>query len=168
TSKDLLDIIIYYINHITNQKIEDPLIFIKKILKFLEFNYFSPFIEHYLQKNIWQNRFFVYLGSLLIQFYENFQYIRSFRNHNRFKFLNNLFSKKSPIIKIYCGALSILFSINYPERKEQFIKNANELLKQIYPLEIQQIGESQLDYLRNVCIKAHKLYNLKKIKKTTF
>lgn len=169
TSRDLINVIIYYFEYIIKKKISNPTNFMREFPKFLELNYFSPFINYYFKKFKCQNRFFVYFGSFLIQIYENLRYLKSLLSHKNILLLKNLFSKKSPIIKIHCVALFVLFSIIKNEYKEEFIKNACNLLKQIYPIKNQhKTMESKLNSIRIACIEVYKLYQLKKITKSTF
>ncbi len=166
TSDDLIEVLMYYFEYITRKNAGDPFKFIKKIPKFLELYYFYPYIEYYLKDFILNNKFLVYFGSLLLQIYENFTYMR---NHKRFFTLNNIFSKQSPIIKIYTAALSTLFSIKNTQKQAFYIKNAIKSLRHIYTLKFEQNNiEYQIDTLRKACINAHKLYELKRISKSTF
>ena len=166
TSDDLINILMYYFELITCNKAGDPINFIKKFPKFLELHYFYPYVDFYLKKIVLNNKFLIYFGSILLQIYENFTYMRK---HKQFFTLSNIFSKQSPIIKIYCAALSTLFSIKYPQKKDFFIENAIKSLKNIYPLKNQQKNiESPIEALRRACINAHKLYELKRISKSTF
>ncbi|MFX0136386.1 MAG: hypothetical protein ACFFDN_22280 [Candidatus Hodarchaeota archaeon] len=166
TSDDLINILMYYFELITFNKAGDPSKFMKKFPKFLELHYFYPYIDYYLKKFSLNNKFLVNFGSLLLQIYENFAYMR---NHKQFFTLRNIFSKQSPIIKIYSAALSTLFSIKNTNNKSFFIKNAFKSLKNIYPLKNQHENiESQIDTLRKACINTHKLYELKRISKSTF
>ncbi|MFX1450627.1 MAG: hypothetical protein ACFFCM_07295 [Promethearchaeota archaeon] len=166
TSDDLIEVIMYYFEYITKKNMENPFIFMKKFPKFLELYYYFPYLRYYLKDFSLSNRFLVHFGSLLLQFYENFRYLK---NNKQFITLRNIFSKKSPVIKIYSAALSTLFSIKNTKNKTFFIKNTIRSLKDIYPLKnLQNNIESNIDIIRKACIKAHKLYELKKISKSTF
>ncbi|MHA1298622.1 MAG: hypothetical protein ACTSO9_04165 [Candidatus Helarchaeota archaeon] len=169
TSGDLLKVIMYYYKKISGINIKNPQNFMEQFFKFLEYYYFYPYIEYYLQRYLWSNRFFTYLASLFIQIYENLRYLRSLSIRKHFYPLTGLFSKRSPVIKIYHAALLTLFSIHYSEYKQKFIENAWSSMKTIYPLNKNKHDlHSKIGLLRNACVEAHKIYNLKKIRKSTF
>ncbi|MHA1377719.1 MAG: hypothetical protein ACTSRG_04995 [Candidatus Helarchaeota archaeon] len=167
--KDLLKVIFFYYEWFSGKKVENPLSFIEKFSKFLELNYFSSYLNYYFKNFWWSNRFLIYLASSLIHFYENFRFLRNLSVQKHLVLLKSFLSKRSPIIKIHCVAILTLISIDDTNYKKSLINSAWHLLKSVYPLN-NKIKDTvqKLNLLRTTCLDAFKIYQLKKIRKSTF